>query len=292
MAKILLADNNAVALREYSDFLRREGHEVIEAGSVSAAAAFLKRGGLDLAILDLHMERDEDESDESGLELAHQYHESVPIILITGLPTIDAALAALHRDGKTSPARAFIRKQKDGPKALLKAMQEAIVPKAFLCHGRDLVTAAEVESFLEDGGVQVVILRDKPDAGQTIIEKFERNSNVNYAIVLLTPDDVGALRADTESAHGDFEALAGTLHHRARQNVIFELGFFLAKLERSRVVTLYRRDHGIPIELPSNYDGVQKIDMNDPVRPWRIELAREMSDAGIKLDLEKALLKK
>ncbi|WP_247618065.1 TIR domain-containing protein, partial [Pseudomonas syringae] len=69
-------------------------------------------------------------------------------------------------------------------------------------------------------------LKEQPDRGRTIIEKFEQTSDVGYAVVLLTPDDiVSAVQVNMPSA-------------RARQNVIFELGYFAGKLGRGRVCLL------------------------------------------------------
>ena len=62
-------------------------------------------------------------------------------------------------------------------------------------------------------------MNEQPNQGLTIIEKIEQYSDVGFAIVLLTPDDVGGLKDKPEE-----------LQPRARQNVIFELGYFMAKL--------------------------------------------------------------
>jgi predicted nucleotide-binding protein len=69
--------------------------------------------------------------------------------------------------------------------------------------------------------LEAIILHEQPDQGLTIIEKFETYaSQVGFAVVLLTPDDLGGpASAPAQSA-------------RARQNVIFELGYFVGKLAR------------------------------------------------------------
>lgn len=266
--RVLLVDNHRPSLKKWAGMLRNESYDVTEASSVPGAKMLLNKGGFDVAVLDLHLERDEDESDESGLNLAKAYRDSVPIIILTGRPTLDAAIRALQ-DGRSATAVAFVKKP-DGPQALLKAIAKAVVPKVFVSHGHDEAATAAVVNFIEGGGAHAIVLREQPMASQSILEAFEKHANVQFAIILVTPDDVGGGKGKT-------------LRPRARQNVIFELGFFLAKLGRNRVVALYKEE-GEPIELPSNYHGVVYREM-DGGGGWKIELAREMKEAGIELHL-------
>lgn len=60
----------------------------------------------------------------------------------------------------------------------------------------------------------------------------EFHSQVHFAVVLLSPDDVAYPR----------DAKPEEVRYRARQNVIFELGYFVGKLGRERVLVLYRKD--------------------------------------------------
>ncbi|HEY2293339.1 MAG TPA: nucleotide-binding protein, partial [Thermoanaerobaculia bacterium] len=157
------------------------------------------------------------------------------------------------------------------PDELLKAVREAIVPQVFVVHGQDEDAKTAVVLFLEKSKLRPIVLRDQPSEGRTIIEKFEEYSSVSFAIILLTPDDVGARRGK-----------ALKLQPRARQNVIFELGFFVGALGRKRVSVLSRQEKK-SIEIPSDYEGVQYISMDTSER-WHQELAREIRQAGIKLD--------
>lgn len=75
----------------------------------------------------------------------------------------------------------------------------------------------------------------------TIIEKFEYYaSDCAFAFILMTPDDRGGSKNDSDS------------QWRARQNVILELGWFMARLGRERVVILYSGE----LEIPSDISGV------------------------------------
>jgi predicted nucleotide-binding protein len=132
-----------------------------------------------------------------------------------------------------------------------------------------------VARFLERLGTEVVILHEQPNGGRTIIEKFEDYSDVRYAVVLLTPDDVGASQNDLDD-----------LLPRARQNVIFELGFFIGALGRERVCALHKGDLQGEIEIPSDFSGVIWIRM-DSEGAWQFKLAREIKAAGFLIDLNR-----
>jgi predicted nucleotide-binding protein len=144
----------------------------------------------------------------------------------------------------------------------------------FLVHGRDEAVLQTVARFLESLRLQITILREQPNRGRTVIEKFVDYSNVGFAVVLLTGDDVGELRDEP----------AEQQRPRARQNVIFELGFFLGKLGRDRVCALYQEG----VEVPSDYTGVAFV-MLDGRGAWKLELAREMKAAGLPIDMNQAI---
>ena len=90
----------------------------------------------------------------------------------------------------------------------------------FIVHGHDDGAKDSVARVVsEDLGLKPIILQEQPDKGDTVIEKLERcSSNVGYAIALVTPDDIGALNQEEDE-----------LNPRARQNVVFELGYFYRK---------------------------------------------------------------
>jgi predicted nucleotide-binding protein len=144
----------------------------------------------------------------------------------------------------------------------------------FLVHGHDTSAKESTARFLEKLRLAPVILHEQANEGQTIIEKFEVHSNVGYAVVLLTPDDIGASSSSPDK-----------LSKRARQNVILELGYFTGKLGRRRVCGLFKPG----VEIPSDFHGVLFIEL-DEQGGWRTKLAQELVGAGMKIDL-KGLLK-
>lgn len=146
--------------------------------------------------------------------------------------------------------------------------------KIFLVHGHDEAALQETARFLEKLDQEVIILREQTNQGRTIIEKFEDYADVGFAIVLLTSDDKG----------GPKSVDAQSQKPRARQNVIFEFGYFIGRLGRNRVCALYRPD----VEIPSDYSGVLYQELDDK-GGWRLQLAKELIAAGLTVDMNKAL---
>lgn len=109
-------------------------------------------------------------------------------------------------------------------------------PKIFIVHGHDEGARQAVARFIEHIGFEAIILSEQANQGRTVIEKIEAHSDVGFAVVLLTADDVGGKTADS-------------LRPRARQNVLLELGYFMAKLGRGRVCTLARETWTFPLIL-------------------------------------------
>ncbi len=137
--------------------------------------------------------------------------------------------------------------------------------QVFVVHGRDSKAEDKVSDFLSNLQLKPIILQYQPNAGRTIIEKFEKYAHVSFAVVLFTPDDVGRLANDRTS-----------LAFRARQNVIFELGYFIGNLGRARVCVLHKGE----VEIPSDYAGVLYIPLDDDDH-WEIQFKRELENAGI-----------
>ena len=141
--------------------------------------------------------------------------------------------------------------------------------RIFLVHGHDDGVRQTVARFLEKLELDPVILQEQPNQGNTLIEKFEKNADVEYAVILLTPDDMGYPNGEP-----------GQAKSRARQNVILELGYFMGRLSRNRVCALYKGS----LELPSDIHGILYVPM-DEADGWKSELAREIKKAGIPIDL-------
>lgn len=136
--------------------------------------------------------------------------------------------------------------------------------RVFVVHGQSEAARRAVVSFLESIGLVAIVLHDQPNMGRHLLTKFIQEADlVTFAVVLMTDDDVGRLKG-------------GILAPRARQNVILELGYFLAHLGQARVCALITPG----LETPSDFDGIVYIRMDDNQR-WQRELKRELLAAGM-----------
>jgi predicted nucleotide-binding protein len=141
----------------------------------------------------------------------------------------------------------------------------------FVVHGHD-AARGEVARFIEKLGFEAIILHERPNKGRTLITKFrEEADGVGFAVVLMTPDDLGK------------SASAADLNPRARQNVVFELGFFIGKLGPERVAALVKGN----VEKPSDFEGVVYISLDSAV--WQSQLGQELQVAGYDIDWNKVM---
>lgn len=147
----------------------------------------------------------------------------------------------------------------------------------FIVHGKDESMKINVARVIEKLKLNPTILHEKPNKGRTIIEKFTDYSDVLYAIVLLSPDDIGYEKESSSIENQYF---------RARQNVILELGYFLGKLGRERVLVLFREEK--KFEIPSDYSGVLFIPF-DSAGKWQIDLVKELKASGYDVDANNLL---
>lgn len=146
----------------------------------------------------------------------------------------------------------------------------------FIVHGKDETMKVSVARVIEKIGLTPLILHEQPNKGRTVIEKFSDYSNVSFSIVLLSPDDIGF-------SNGTDPSLGKS---RARQNVILELGYFLGKLGRERVLTLYKDESNF--EIPSDYSGVLFVPFDINGR-WQFDLVKELKACGFPVDANKLL---
>jgi predicted nucleotide-binding protein len=140
-------------------------------------------------------------------------------------------------------------------------------PQSFIVHGRDDKAKLELKNFIQNTlqYPEPLILHEQPNCGRTIIEKFEHYAAMSALVfVILTPDDTLA-RSDESNE----------LKRQARQNVIFEMGYFLGALgrESGQVILLYSP----PLDLPSDISGVVYINIAGGIEAAGEQIRKEIA---------------
>jgi predicted nucleotide-binding protein len=149
--------------------------------------------------------------------------------------------------------------------------------KVFVVHGHDEAAKTSLEIFLKEIGLDPVVLHRKADEGRTIIEKLEKHSDVGYAFVLLTPDECAYLVAEAKIPEDEKNT-----ENRARQNVIFEFGYFVGKLGRQRVCCLYTGG----VSLPSDISGMIYKEYSNSVEEVAFGIMKELKAAGYEIQMK------
>lgn len=147
--------------------------------------------------------------------------------------------------------------------------------KVFVVYGHDTNARTQLEAMLRRWDLEPLILDQLISSGQTIIEKLEEyTQQVNFGIVLATPDDIGYPKNDESKKQ-----------YRVRQNVVLELGMLLSRIGREKVAILLSQAE--EMEKPSDIDGLIYIPFKDNVEDTKLSLAKEMQNNGYVLDIAK-----
>jgi CheY-like chemotaxis protein len=204
----------------------------------------------------------------AGVALARRFRQKNPkfpiVLLSSGIIGGEA-----NRWAKENSVP-FVFKHEDRGRLLSALSDLGIVqhikrPRAFIVHGHDEPALAELKDYLQNTlkWPEPVVLREQPNCGKTMIEKFEEQAGlVDWVFVLISPDD------KIFDPHTDDEK------RRARQNVIFELGFFYGLLGRyeGRVIVLKKGQ----VELPSDIHGVVWINIDKGIRASGEDIRKEL----------------
>lgn len=201
----------------------------------------------------------------AALDFAHRFYYNGKKVTSNLQQMVSQVFVPFERDFSTYVERVTGTARQGAPVAETPKYPRRV----FLVHGHDGEAKQSVARFVERLDFEVVVLSERPNRGRTIIEKFEEHADVGFAIVLLTPDDVGGTSADG-------------LQSRARQNVLLELGYFVGKLGRERVVALKRGE----LEVPSDFTGVVYTPFDSG---WEMALARELGAADYEIDWNKVM---
>jgi predicted nucleotide-binding protein len=274
--RVLLIDDDRYHLGLLARYLDDTAFSVTRADSVSKALAAADAGELDLVIMDVRMpdegifpSEETHAGYETGIPLARAIRARHPDVRILALT---ASLEASVQEWFTRDATVAYLAKPTSRKPVLRAVKKLLglpkePPQIFIVHGRDPIVRElkdYVQNVLNLG--EPIVLADQPSRGRTILEKFEHHAAATeVAFVLMTPDDLGGL-ADSPDASRE----------RARQNVIFELGYFLGFLTRNagRVIVL----HKPPLEVPSDLAGLCYVDISHGIARAGEEIRRELRE--------------
>jgi predicted nucleotide-binding protein len=183
---------------------------------------------------------------------------------------------------------------------------EILSKKVSIVHGTDHTSLEELKTLLIDAGLIPIILHEQPSRGMTLIEKLEKYSDVGFAFIILTPDDLGLSKTElakifspamekqkpTVDEIKEFLVSADRkdlvyllieefdrLKDRARQNVVLEFGYFIGKLGRDRVCCLYKGS----IELPSDMHGICWVHFDNSINEIKETILKELEASGYEL---------
>jgi len=282
--RILWIDNDLPALMPYVNGLRADGYEVVTATTITMAKTSLSEHEFDLVIIDMMIPTSEQEEleyspmetrfgQDTGLLFGRwikTHYPHLPIIALT--VRLDSEIRdTFMRFGTDFRTKVSLRDAFVFLEYINRILDEDTSHKRlkiFIVHGHDDTAKYELKNYIQNSLKlgEPIILHEQPSLGRTIIEKLEDEaSNIDVVFVLLTPDDIGYIASTPNVAK-----------RRARQNVIFELGYFLAKLERERgrVLLLYKGD----LDLPSDIAGIIYIDITNGIESAGESIRRELDD--------------
>ena len=276
--KILLVEDDSFFASRIIEFLMDNGLAVDKSPSAEDA---LDRDLMeyDAAIIDVMLPNRPDLSGISFEESRGGFMTGVAVArrMRAKIASFPVIILSAEVDGRE--ARSWARDQGvpfvskvEHPSRLLSALGKLGIecaiatPRAFIVHGHDEELLMETKDFLQNslGWSEPLVLREQPNLGKAIIEKFEEVAGrVDWIFVLLSPDD-------KITPEGDSIEL-----RRARQNVIFEFGFFYGMLGRKegRVIVLKKGE----VELPSDISGVVWIDVSNGVKAAGEFIRREVN---------------
>ncbi len=276
---VLWVDDDVYFIHQLAGYVRDTGVDIRVAESADKALELMDQLGekVSMVIVDMMMPPGESFSDletkggyTTGLALTRRILQSRPAMPILAFSVASDSETMTWFDSNTEgylvkPAR---------PNEIVRAIHRAVGsryeedfrgPRIFVVHGHDETALYQLKEYIQStlGLPRPVVLREQPSLGRTIIEKFEAAADeTDLVFVLLTPDD-------------EATAASGNNMRRARQNVIFELGYFFAKLQRhsGRVLLLHKG----PLEIPSDISGLIYVDISNGIESAGEVLRRELA---------------
>lgn len=277
---ILFVDDESYTRSEFSKILKQNEYEVMEADNPDTALEIASKGGrIDLLLTDVQMALRTDTKlsnvDTKGGEWAGL---ALGSLFRRRFPTTPIIFWTSNYDGKVREnaiklgnARLVSKRQGemilDEISEMLEGIRSGVRPRIFIVHGHDSDALIQLCSLIKDDFrlPPPIVLREQASRGKTLIEKIEDEApNIDLVIVLLTPDDRVIAANGTE------------VHRQARQNVIFELGYFMGLIGRAhgRIILLHKDN----VQIPSDIQGILTIDISKGLESAAQEIKRELRE--------------
>lgn len=149
--------------------------------------------------------------------------------------------------------------------------RKRLLNNVFVVYGHDEEMRSKVTKYIKRLGIKSLDLMEYSPCGiRTIFDALNSCANfVECAVVLLSADDMV------------FNDKHEFLSYRARQNVIFEMGFFAGVLGKDKVIVLYKPNKDF--EFPSDINGIYYTAYKEDNK-WKSELRATLKRIGFELD--------
>ncbi len=213
MGKVLIVDDDADLLGVYGEIILDLGHDVVTTDKGTEGVRLAAEEDPDCILLDIQM------ADMDGLDALSRMTEkdpSIPVVMITGFPSVENAIAALQRG-----AFDFLPKG-SAIQEMTATVERALERRRLIVENRRLLDElqeanAGLERQVDDATAQ---LREANEFNQNLLEGIDAG--------LLAANDVGTILFANPSASSTLNMPAGQIEGRN----VTEFGFELDQADR------------------------------------------------------------
>ncbi len=271
--RVLFVDDDQFLIRDYANALIDSTIEVSIVFTPDDAIRLISIVGdiFDIIVFDIRMANGNFFGDfetclglRTGLFLAQEVSEIADSAIFIALSNSNDSMDAAWFENRENSY--FIHKNHTTPLEFANfikqlVMKEIYKPKSFIIHGHDFKSVLELKNFLQNklNFEEPIILSEVSSKGMTVIEKFEHYSkNVDFVFAIFTPDDEVANNKNF-----------------ARQNVLFEFGYFIGKYGRLKGNIFFLYKEGTYI--PSDLSGLIYIDVTNGIEAAGEKIRNEIN---------------
>ncbi|XHH07940.1 MAG: TIR domain-containing protein [Candidatus Bathyarchaeia archaeon] len=148
--------------------------------------------------------------------------------------------------------------------------------RVFVVSGGDGEMQQAVTKALTKLGLAPIVSCEDPGHCRKIVEQAVDYDDVNFAVVLLSPDDYAYAKAGESTKR----------RLRPQQETVFELGFLLGRMGKDKMLILFREAENF--EAPSVFSCLRATAFDDR-GSWKLALLRELGRNGYVVDGDRIL---